>query len=148
MSNNEYPGAPRVAVGGVVVKKDRVLLVRRGKPPSEGEWAIPGGSVELGETLQEAVQREILEETGITIRVGKDPIHVFDDVRKDNAGHIRFHYVILDFFGEFLSGEVKAADDAKDARWVSPEDFSQLNINANTIKLMKKLEFLSEDETN
>jgi 8-oxo-dGTP diphosphatase len=148
MSNNEYPGAPRVAVGGVVIKEDRVLLVRRGKPPSEGEWAIPGGSVELGETLQEAVQREILEETGITIRVGKDPIHVFDDVRKDNAGHIRFHYVILDFSGEFLRGEVKAADDAKDARWVSPEDFSQLNINTNTVKLMKKLEFLSGDETN
>jgi 8-oxo-dGTP diphosphatase len=148
MSNNEYPDAPRVAVGGVVIKEDRVLLVRRGKPPSEGEWAIPGGSVELGETLQEAVQREILEETGITIRVGKDPIHVFDDVRKDNAGHIRFHYVILDFSGEFLRGKVKAADDAKDARWVSPEDFSQLNINTNTIKLMKKLEFLSGDETN
>ena len=143
MGNNEYPGSPRVAVGGVVIKEDRVLLVRRGKPPSEGEWAIPGGSVELGETLQEAVRREILEETGISIRVG-EPIHIFDDVRRDEAGHIRFHYVILDFSGEFLSGELRAADDAKDARWVSPAEFSQLNINSNTIKLMKKLRFLGE----
>ena len=143
MGNNEYPGSPRVAVGGVVIKEDRVLLVRRGKAPSEGEWAIPGGSVELGETLQEAVRREILEETGISIRVG-EPIHIFDDVRRDEAGHIRFHYVILDFSGEFLSGELRAADDAKDARWVSPAEFSQLNINSNTIKLMKKLRFLGE----
>ena len=143
MGNNEYPGSPRVAVGGVVIKEDRVLLVRRGKPPSEGEWAIPGGSVELGETLQEAVRREILEETGISIRVG-EPVHIFDDVRRDEAGHIRFHYVILDFSGEFLSGEVRAADDARDARWVSPAEFSQLNINTNTIKLMTKLRFLGE----
>ena len=143
MGNNEYPGSPRVAVGGVVIKEDRVLLVRRGKAPSEGEWAIPGGSVELGETLQEAVRREILEETGISIRVG-EPIHIFDDVRRDEAGHIRFHYVILDFSGEFLSGEIKAADDARDARWVSSAEFSQLNINSNTIKLMKKLRFLGE----
>ena len=143
MGNNEYPGSPRVAVGGVVIKGDKVLLVRRGKPPSEGEWAIPGGSVELGETLQEAVQREILEETGIAILVVGDPIHVFDDVRRDKTGRIRFHYVILDFSGKFLSGEVRAADDAKDARWVSPEEFCWLNVNTNTIKLMRKLGFLT-----
>ncbi len=145
MGNNEYPATPRVAVGGVVFKDDRVLLVRRGKPPSEGEWAIPGGSVELGETLQEAVAREILEETGISIRVG-ELVHLFDDVRKDETGRVRFHYVILDFAGEFLSGKVKAADDARDAGWVSPEDFRHLNVNKNTIKLMRKLGFLTGDE--
>ncbi len=145
MSSHEYPGHPRVAVGGVVFRDGRVLLVRRGKPPSEGEWAIPGGSVELGETLQEAVAREILEETGISIRVG-EPVHVFEDVRRDEAGRIRFHYVILDFEGEFLSGEVNAADDARDARWVSRKEFLQLNLNNKTIHLMKKLGFLAEEE--
>ncbi len=146
MGNNEYPATPQVAVGGVVFKENRVLLVQRGKPPSEGEWAIPGGSVELGETLQEAVVREILEETGISIRVG-EPVHLFDDVRRDEAGRVRFHYVILDFKGEFLSGELKAADDARDARWVSPEESRLLNVNKNTIKLMRKLGFLVQTET-
>ena len=143
MGNNEYPGRPCVAVGGVVIKEDRVLLVRRGKPPSEGEWAIPGGSVELGETLQEAVAREILEETGITIRVG-EPVHLFDVVRRDETGLVRFHYIILDFLGGFLTGELQAADDASDARWVSAEEIFELNVSENTIKLMKKLGFLSE----
>ena len=100
----------------------------------------------MGETLQEAVAREILEETGISIRVG-EPVHLFDDVRKDEAGRVRFHYVILDFKGEFLSGELKAADDARDARWVSPEESRLLNVNKNTIKLMRKLGFLVETET-
>lgn len=145
MSSHEYPGRPRIAVGGVVIRGERVLLVRRGKQPSEGEWAIPGGSVELGETLQEAVAREILEETGISIRVG-EPVHVFDDVRRDEAGRVRFHYVILDFEGEFLSGEVKAADDAWDARWVSQDEFLHLNLNKKTIHLMRKLGFLAEEE--
>jgi len=85
-----YPPAPRVAVGAVVIRAGSVLLVRRGKAPSDGQWAIPGGSVELGETLQQAAEREILEETGIRIRAGK-PVYTFDLIERDRQKRIRFH---------------------------------------------------------
>ena len=113
-----YPDLPRVAVGAVVFKDGKVLLVRRGKAPSEGKWSIPGGSVRLGENLQAAAEREILEETGIVIRA-KEPIYVFETIEKDDAGQIRFHYVVIDLMAEYLSGEPCAADDAADAGWFS-----------------------------
>ena len=99
---NDYPGHPRVAVGAVVFKDERVLLVRRGQPPSEDLWAIPGGSVEIGETLQEAAEREILEETGIKIRAG-EPVFTFDVIERDRTGKIRFHYVIVDLVADYTA---------------------------------------------
>jgi 8-oxo-dGTP diphosphatase len=134
---NTYPDRPRAAVGAIVFKKDRVLLVRRGKPPAEDQWAIPGGSIELGETLQEAAEREIWEETGIVIRAG-DPIYSFDSVIPDDSGRIRFHYVIVDLMAEYVSGELKAGDDARDARWVSPRQAESLNINPLTLQVLRQ----------
>jgi ADP-ribose pyrophosphatase len=113
-----YPDLPRVAVGAVVVHDDRVLLVRRGKAPARGLWAIPGGSVRLGESLRQAAEREILEETGLTIRAG-DPMLTFESIHRDDDGRVRFHYVIVDLAAEYLAGEVQPADDASDARWFS-----------------------------
>ena len=91
----EYPDLPRLAVGAVVVHQNRVLLVRRAKAPAKGLWAIPGGSVRLGETLQQAAEREILEETGLTIRAG-EPMLTFETIRRDPNGQVRFHYVIVE----------------------------------------------------
>ena len=115
---NEYPDLPRVAVGAVVIRDGRVLLVRRGKAPARGLWAIPGGSVRLGETLQQAAEREILEETGLTVRAG-DPLLTFESIRRDPAGRVRFHYVIVDLAAEYVDGTLVPADDADDARWFS-----------------------------
>ena len=122
-----YPSAPRVAVGALVVRAGRVLLVQRGKPPSEGLWAIPGGSVRLGERLQAAAEREILEETGIVIRAG-EPLFTFDVIHRDPDGTIRFHYVIIDVAGEYVSGSPAPGDDAADAAWVSPGELSALDM--------------------
>ena len=138
----EYPDRPRVAVGGVVFPDGQVLLVRRNKPPSLGEWAIPGGSVEIGETLQEAAAREVFEETGVTIKAG-EICHVFEDVRRDPDGKVRFHYVIVDLIGEYLEGEPHPATDVSEAAWVKPEETSGLNVNQNTLKLLAKLKFLA-----
>ncbi len=133
---NDYPDNPRVAVGAVVFSNDRVLLVRRGHPPSEDLWAIPGGSVEIGETLQEAAEREILEETGITIRAGQ-PVYTFDAIERDDAGKIRFHYVIIDLGADYISGDPIAGDDALEARWVTAQEIVELQVSPPTLKLLK-----------
>jgi 4-nitrophenyl phosphatase len=134
----EYPDGPRVAVGAVVFREGRVLLVKRGKPPSEGLWAIPGGSVEIGETLQTAAEREIMEETGIKIRAG-DPVYTFDAIQRDGDGRIRFHYVIVDLLSDYIEGEPKAGDDALDVGWVHPSGFDRINVSRKTIELLRNL---------
>ena len=137
MMDNSYPEMPKVAVGAVVFKNEHVLMVRRGQPPSEDLWAIPGGSVELGETLQEAAEREIFEETGIHIRAG-EPVFTFDAIDRDRAGKIRFHYVIVDLAADYVRGDPKAGDDAADARWISAQEINTLQVSAPTLKLLKE----------
>ena len=133
---NDYPGNPRVAVGAVVFKDECVLLVRRGQPPAEDLWAIPGGSVEIGETLQEAAEREILEETGIQIRASK-PIYTFDVIDRDAGGKVRFHYVIVDLAADYVRGEPSPGDDAIEARWVSATEINGFAVSSATLKLLK-----------
>jgi 8-oxo-dGTP diphosphatase len=134
----EYPNVPLVAVGAIVVRDSRVLLVRRGQPPSEGLWAIPGGRVELGETLQEAAEREIKEETGLTIRA-RNSIYTFDFILRDEAGRVRFHYVIVDLLADFVSGAVQPGDDAREARWVTPGELEGLPVNRTTLEVLEKV---------
>ena len=124
-------------MGAVVFKEDKVLLVLRGKPPAEKQWSIPGGCVELGETLQEAAEREITEETGIVIQA-KKPIYTFDVIERDEDGHIRFHYVIVDLAADYVSGELRAGDDAVDVSWVSHKDLNNRNVSDATRKLLEQ----------
>ncbi len=141
MANREYPDSPRVGVGAVVLREGRVLLVRRGVAPACGLWAIPGGGLELGESLRAAAEREIHEETGIVIRAG-EPVFTCDVCERDDDGRVRFHYVIVDLAAEYVSGEVKGADDALDARWVSPNELLGLSATKNTLKLLRQIGFL------
>ena len=138
MSEREYPGAPQSAVGAIVSRSGRVLLVQRAHPPSQGLWAIPGGRIELGETLQEAAEREIKEETGLTIRAGK-PVYAFDVILRDDAGRVQFHYVIVDLLADYVSGSVRAADDAYEARWVAPNELKELSVNQTTLEALKQV---------
>ena len=144
MSRREYPESPRVGVGAVVFREGRVLLVRRAVAPSQGLWAIPGGGLNLGETLRQAAEREILEETGITIRAG-EPVYVGDLVYRDDAGRIHYHYVVVDFAAEDLGGEVIGSDDALEARWVSPEEFAGLDATPTTRELLARLGFIAPE---
>jgi 8-oxo-dGTP diphosphatase len=135
--NGAYPNCPQVAVGAIVFKEDKVLLVLRGKPPAENLWSIPGGSVELGETLQEATEREIMEEAGITIRA-REPVYTFDVLERDNKGNVRFHYVIVDLAADYISGELRPGDDAVDVRWFSADEVNKLKVSEATRKLLNE----------
>jgi len=132
---SDYPAHPRVAVGAVIFKDEKILMVLRGKPPAENTWSIPGGCVELGETLQEAAKRETIEETGILILV-REPVYTFDVIERDENGHARFHYVIVDLAADYVSGEPRPGDDAVDVSWISPEDMKNYNVSAATRKLL------------
>ncbi len=129
---------PQVGVGAIVFKDQKVLLVKRSRPPSQGKWSIPGGRLELGETLQEAAEREIREETGVVIRASK-PVYTFDLVDRDTAGAIQFHYVIVDLAADYISGDPVADDDALDARWVSAHELGALEVSDSTARLLREL---------
>lgn len=135
--DSTYPQHPRPAVGAIVFKDDRVLLVKRGRPPAQGQWAIPGGNIQLGESLQAAAEREILEETGVTIRASR-PVLAFDAIVEDDDGHIQFHYVIVDLVAEYVAGELRPGDDAADVRWVAADELATLNVSPPTLNLLRE----------
>jgi len=120
------PGAPVVGVGGVVVRDGLVLLARRGKPPLHGRWVVPGGTVELGETLEEALVREMREETGIEVEP-VEVLTVFDRIERDGASVV-YHYVIVDYLCRWVSGEAVAGSDALDVAWVRPAEMAAYGV--------------------
>ncbi len=123
----EYPDSPLVGVGAVIVEENCVLLIRRGQPPLLGEWSLPGGVLECGETLREAVAREAREETGLLVETG-EMLGVYERVIRDDAGRVRYHYVLLDFLCRPLGGDLKAGSDAADVRWFTRDELPALNL--------------------
>ena len=111
---------PRIGVGAVLIHQDKVLLIKRGKEPLRGRWVVPGGTVELGETLEQALVREVQEETGLTVRP-LEVVLVFDRIEREGDA-VRYHYVIIDYLCEYVSGTPRAASDALDVAFVARDD--------------------------
>lgn len=133
----EYPERPILAVGGVVVHEGRVLLIRRGQRPLEGRWSIPGGIVELGETIADAVGRELKEETGVCVRV-LDLIEIYEKVARDEVGAAQYHFVILDYRCEFVEGTAVAGGDVTEAAWVSESELPKMGLTKAALRVVKK----------
>ena len=119
--SHERPARPVLGAAAVVIHDGRVVLIRRGQAPSAGEWSIPGGAVELGESIESALRREVREETGLDIAVGRF-LEVFERVEHDDDGAVRFHFVVLDYAATVVGGTLRAGDDAADVALVDPAD--------------------------
>lgn len=134
--NRRYPAAPLVGVGVVVLNaQGEVLLVKRGKPPRAGEWSLPGGLIDLGERLEDAARREVQEECGIEIAIGGF-VATFEPIIYDDAGEIEYHYVLIDYWATYVSGEVVAQDDATAVAWVTVPTLDQFNLRKDTLRVI------------
>jgi 8-oxo-dGTP diphosphatase len=132
----EYPDAPVVGVGAVIFDENRVLLVRRGQEPLKGQWSLPGGALELGETLEEGIQREVREETGLEV----EPvciIEVLDRISRNEDGRIRYHYVLVDYLCRVTGGLLTCASDAVDAKWAAWDDLE--GVAEFTVEVIRKV---------
>ncbi len=132
---------PRIAVAALIEHQGSILLIQRGTPPNQGLWTLPGGKVMPGETLAQALRREIVEETGIEVRC-LGLIHHFEVIQTDTSGELKFHYVILDFRAEYLGGTLTAGDDALQAQWLNPDECSSIPLEKETRRLLVKENFL------
>jgi len=126
---------PSIGVGALVTSDQGILLVKRAKPPSQGLWAIPGGKVKWGETLQEAAEREIFEETDVSIKAGA-PVYVFDLIER-GSDSIDYHYVVIDLMADYVSGQPKAQDDASEAAWFDINNLDKETVDYNTLQFLK-----------
>ena len=139
--SREYPDNPLVGVGAVIVEQrrddNRVLLIRRGQPPLLGEWSLPGGVLECGETLREAVAREAREETGLLVETG-EMLGVYERVIRDDEKRVRYHYVLIDFLCRAAGGDLKAGSDAAEVRWFTREQLPALNLAYDANDVVRK----------
>ena len=134
----DYPQAPIVAVGAIIMDGDRIVLIRRAKEPARGLWTFPGGAVELGEPVRDAARREVREETGLEIEVGEVAV-VLDSVVHDPDGTVHYHYVIIDFYARLVGGELLPGTDVSDVRWASLSDVETLPMTDKAQEIARRL---------
>jgi mutator protein MutT len=136
--SREYPDRPIVGVGAVIVNNGRVLLVQRGTEPFKGQWSLPGGVQDVGETLQEGIVREVREETGLDV----EPVEVagvIDRILPDATGKLQYHYVLIDYVCRVIGGELLPASDAEDVRWVREDELNDFQLVIGTEEVVRKV---------
>ncbi len=134
----QYPKQPLVGVGAVIVRDGRILLVKRAFPPGEGKWSFPGGLVEVGEKLSEACARETEEETGLKVEV-LELINVFDLIERDDAGRVRYHYVLVEFLAKPTGGSVRPNVEVTDVKWVTNEESKSMDMTRTARRALNEL---------
>ncbi len=131
-----YPEAPVAAVGAIIIDCDHFLLIRRGQEPQKGEWSLPGGAVELGETLEEALRREVLEETGLVV----EPVRILkilDRISRDSNGRVMYHYVLVDYQCTVTGGLLCCASDAAEARWLQKDQLGLIGLAPLIVQVIR-----------
>jgi 8-oxo-dGTP diphosphatase len=136
MAGREYPAQPVIGVGIVVWHGERVLLVQRGRPPRVGQWSLPGGAQELGETLADAARREVREETGLVVELG-DVIATVDLIERDPDGRVRYHYALIDYTAEARESVLCPGDDAAAAAWFELDQIEGLGLWSETLRIIE-----------
>ena len=132
----EYPKQPLIGVGAIIIAENKVVLIKRGHSPLAGEWSIPGGVLEVGETMREGVIREAREETSLLIEP-MDLLGVYDRVLRDDRGQVLYHYVLVDFLCRIKGGHLQAAGDAADAQWFTQPELSSLPLPADAAEVIR-----------
>lgn len=133
----DYPERPILGVGAVIIRDDRVLLVRRATEPLKGEWSVPGGVLELGEKLRDGAAREAREETGLHVEAG-EILDVFDSIFPDGDGRTQYHYVLIDFLCRPIAGEATPGSDVSELKWVSQEELATLDLRDSIAQVLRK----------
>jgi mutator protein MutT len=133
----DYPDRPLLGVGAIIVRGERILLVRRANPPLQGQWSIPGGLVETGETIKEAITREVREETGLEVEP-LQLVEVFERILRDDESRVQYHYVLIDYSCRIVAGEAKAGSDVSEVRWASCDELESFAVAPETCVVIRK----------
>ncbi len=136
-NDRRYPRHPLLGVGALVFRGSRILMAQRGKEPLKGLWSLPGGLVETGESLADAIRREMREETGLEVQPVR-VLEIFERIMRDSAGAPEYHYVLIDYICRVTGGTLGAADDVCQVEWVDREDLSKLEITEGTLAVIEK----------
>jgi ADP-ribose pyrophosphatase YjhB (NUDIX family) len=135
--DRRYPKRPIVGVGAIILRRDRILMAQRGKEPLKGWWSLPGGALEIGESLKDAVRREVCEETGLEIRP-LGVLEIFERIIRDATGAPEYHYVLIDFMCRVTGGTLRAGDDVCQVEWVRRRDLTTLRITEGTLGVIER----------
>jgi 8-oxo-dGTP diphosphatase len=135
--DRRYPARPIVGVGALIFDGDRILMAQRGKEPLKGSWSLPGGAVEVGETLEQAVRREVREETNLEIEP-EAIFEVFERIMRDAGGRAEYHYVLVDYVCRVVGGELQSGDDASQAEWMTFGQLQSLKLTEGTLGVIER----------